>query len=477
MTTFDQAIFTSVRSPMGEGYRVIAASKGVRPEEKQFITRCSPSHNGLCVSATSTADAGRDICGAAFYRLPTGRLCVAVSSPAGAEHTGRGGQKVYTHNLLMSVEDFARWQHNPFHVLRAMVKAGMHEPCLKPPTTLPDVEWAEPTDVSMPERLDVHEALVQGCGGRTLVNLLNGNRVIVNLDDHWVETAEAILLGIPSSMRADVSLTAGLVFSVGRTHQLVLLADRKGTLTRKRLTGQSVEFLESGDSLAEESSKSAWLEFVSRHWLEGRWQQLALRTARPLRDPGTNGRECIGRIYNDTDAVSSLAWPKLTAMASEYLSRAAAEDESELINEFLNAAQRELVQRCARASWSELSAHWHGLTQFFQTGRGAEFALPVVERALRVSGATPLDVAGGVLDVARTGPVDTIQATWKPIEEAALQQLITWSESAPSDQLDRLFDLCEQFQTVRPGSEIVTKLAERCTALREAREQSAGSTS
>ena len=44
----DQAIFTSIRTPMGEGYRIIAASRGVRPEEKQLITRRSPSHGALC---------------------------------------------------------------------------------------------------------------------------------------------------------------------------------------------------------------------------------------------------------------------------------------------------------------------------------------------------------------------------------------------------------------------------------------------
>ena len=46
--TCDQAIFTSIRGPMGEGYRIVAASRGLRPEEKQAITRLSPSHEALC---------------------------------------------------------------------------------------------------------------------------------------------------------------------------------------------------------------------------------------------------------------------------------------------------------------------------------------------------------------------------------------------------------------------------------------------
>ena len=54
LLTCDQAIFTSIRTPMGEGYRVIAASRGVRPNEKQSITRNSPSHDSLCVAPSDT---------------------------------------------------------------------------------------------------------------------------------------------------------------------------------------------------------------------------------------------------------------------------------------------------------------------------------------------------------------------------------------------------------------------------------------
>ena len=72
----DQAIFTSVRSPMGEGYRVIAASKGVKPKEKQEITRNSPSHDALCISLEDDRHDGP--LAAAFYPLETGRLAVSV---------------------------------------------------------------------------------------------------------------------------------------------------------------------------------------------------------------------------------------------------------------------------------------------------------------------------------------------------------------------------------------------------------------
>ena len=81
--TCDQAIFTSIRTPMGEGYRIIAASRGLRPEEKQAITRSSPSHDSLCWPADKGTEETENRYGAAFYPLPTGRFCVALSCYGG----------------------------------------------------------------------------------------------------------------------------------------------------------------------------------------------------------------------------------------------------------------------------------------------------------------------------------------------------------------------------------------------------------
>ena len=46
----EQAVFTSTRMPTGEGYRITACSRGLRPDIKQVITRHSPSEDALCWS-------------------------------------------------------------------------------------------------------------------------------------------------------------------------------------------------------------------------------------------------------------------------------------------------------------------------------------------------------------------------------------------------------------------------------------------
>ena len=70
--TCDQAIFTSVRTPMGEGYRIIAASRGLSSPEKQAITRMSPSHGALCVSPVGEEGSQVDPSAASFYALLSG---------------------------------------------------------------------------------------------------------------------------------------------------------------------------------------------------------------------------------------------------------------------------------------------------------------------------------------------------------------------------------------------------------------------
>ena len=111
--TCDQAVFTSVRTPTGEGYRIIAASRGLTAEEKRAITQNAPSHNGLYDQSASAR-------AVAFYPLPTGRLCAACPCSAGSEHTGRGGTRVYTFSVIFAAEDFPAIRFNPFHIFRAI---------------------------------------------------------------------------------------------------------------------------------------------------------------------------------------------------------------------------------------------------------------------------------------------------------------------------------------------------------------------
>ena len=169
----DQAIFTSVRTPMGEGYRIIAASRGLRADDKQAITRHCPSHEGLCHEAPRPGDPAPAPEAAAFYGLPSGHLCAALSCFAGAEHTGRGGQRVYTQCAVFDEEDFERCGYNAFSVIRAMVAAGLTSPKLKPANPLPDLQLFVHASVDELAGLALHPGLGADCRCRILQGLFD----------------------------------------------------------------------------------------------------------------------------------------------------------------------------------------------------------------------------------------------------------------------------------------------------------------
>ena len=129
----EHAVFTSIRSPLGEGYRLIASSAGISAEEKKEIIRRSPSHGSLCESASSSR-------ALSSYSLASGRQVVAISCFAGREHTGRGGHRVYTNITVLDGPQFRHFNWDPILVQTAVVDALGEEPNLKPPAMLPRLE-------------------------------------------------------------------------------------------------------------------------------------------------------------------------------------------------------------------------------------------------------------------------------------------------------------------------------------------------
>ncbi len=90
----EQAVFTSIRSPWGRGYRIVAASAGISPDEKREIVQRAPSHQSLC-------DASPQGRGLASFAMQSGRRCVFLTQNAGVEHSARGDFRVHTHVLVL----------------------------------------------------------------------------------------------------------------------------------------------------------------------------------------------------------------------------------------------------------------------------------------------------------------------------------------------------------------------------------------
>lgn len=462
----DQAIFTSIRTPTGEGYRIIAASRGLRPDEKQKITRSSPSHDSLCAPPAGDKDGSPGPHGAAFYPLPSARICVAFSCYAGAEHTGRGGQRVYTHNVVLAPEELARCGWNPFALLRAMGEAGVATPQLKPPTVLPELTLALPDGIGQANHLTLNPALSTPWRCCILDGLLDGGSFVVNLTDGWIESGEVLFMGLPAPLRSNMSFSGGLRFSIGRSHRLSLLRDDQG-ITKSRVAGKPLRYIDPASMPQPETPRSGWVSFVERHWGRQDLAKLAQRTSQDFRDTTPTGCERIGRLYDAIDRAADIKTPALLALASEHLNEPNDDVVANLAAELAVTVQAELLARFPKLSWDEVHRYWHALCDIWRASEeGYRFAQPLIDRALAVAAEHgSVFAAEAALELARSAPAHADATTMSALFDRVLTRA---AESAPLDShrdRDTLRRLFEQWRRVRPQCPIVARFGERLHAV------------
>ncbi len=461
----DQAIFTSVRTPMGEGYRIVAASRGLRPEEKQTITRFSPSHEALCPLAMGVT-AADGIHAAAFYALPTKRLCVACSCDAGAEHTGRGGLRVYTHNVIFEESELEKCGFNPFAIARAMAELGLTTPQLQSPPTLPELELPIPDSVTAVPSMARAESLSSAWRRHVLEALLADRSLILNITGDWLGVAETLLMGLPGPVRRSVSLAAGLRFSVSRCHRLSLLSDDQSH-ARSRIAGKKIEYVDPTLSDEPQPSDSAWLRFVERHLSCGDIKGLAHRTSRPFESVSLEAREHIGQLYNEIDTVPQTNTRALLENATRHLSVPEQGVEASIVAELVVATQRTLLDRLNRMSWDDGRQHWPVVVQIWrQSEEGYLFAAPLIEGLLALAERThPIVAAEAALTLAQSPPPPTGAQDRTVMVDRVLARLADWAEQAPDSNLEKLGGLCRQWRALRPTCPALDRIERRHRAM------------
>jgi len=454
----DQAIFTSVRTPMGEGYRVIAAGKGIKPNEKQAITRNSPSHDALCADLGDAQAEGP--LAAAFYLVDTGRLALSVSGFAGSEHTGRGGGRVYTTIVVFAAEDFARCGYNPFHVLRAMLAAGACEPQLQPPAVLPELTLT--VSVSEEPRLSA-PPLVPNVRVQVLRNLFDGKNTVVNMPGRWLETAEALLLALPGPLRADVSFSAGMHFSMSRMHHLELLFDDKGK-ARLRTTGQKVQYVDSESDDIVAPPRSAWFDFVERCYAADMLTKLARRTSRAYDDCTLEACDRIGHTFEVIEQVPQMDCPAMLEQAAQSLDASAPGVEAEAHAELQSVLQRHLLERLAVAPMPVAEDLWHAVLVIWRAGGAYEvFARPLVVRmAAHLAQLDPLTAALVVADI--VGDIDRHPepAAFASMIDEVLSRFLLWSRQSAPDEREQAVEVARRWQQLRPDSDTASQIVDAC---------------
>ncbi len=266
----EHAVFTSVRSPWGRGYRIIAVSPGISADEKREIVQRAPSHQSIC-------DASPHGCGLASFTMESGRRCLFLAQNAGLEHSARGDYRVHTHVLVMEPATYRRLRCDPLAVASA-ARAALGDDWLNahPPPDLARLELdartaadGGRTDRTLAPSADDVDGLIT-----VLSRLLRGRRVLVHGPPDPLRVLAWIWSGAPAAVRDALSLSCGLRFSPGRNFPLLLT----GVMHSAR---QPIGLDHDFDVVAwraadppHASDFDRWLSFVRGRWAAGQLAQL-----------------------------------------------------------------------------------------------------------------------------------------------------------------------------------------------------------
>ncbi len=206
--TVDQCVFTSVRSPMGEGYRIIAKTSGIKPEEAAELPQRAPSHGGLC-------EKDEHATGMLAFQLASGRYAIGFARHAGREHTARGGLRAHTHFVVIDETDYSAFNFDPWAVAAAIRLADDDKPLLKARPQFSKIDLIPEVTLNY-EQVAEHDP-------RALMSIvrmfLGTDTIVVDRNDYSIEMAWLAWRLTPAFARKSRSVSDGICFAPARTIQ------------------------------------------------------------------------------------------------------------------------------------------------------------------------------------------------------------------------------------------------------------------
>ncbi|UCD30425.1 MAG: hypothetical protein JSV03_08150, partial [Planctomycetota bacterium] len=304
----DQVIFTSLRSSTSQGYRIVAASPSVRHDEKDEITRRSPSHESLF-------SCEGDPCGLLVYELSSGRYCIAYSCHAGREQSSRGGQRVYTHMVLLNREDYQHFDYDPVRIHALLSSLFTQQgPLLKAPRRL------EP--LSLP--LNGFETLPMGLSARTEWIWAVANGLLENQKIMLVGATEPLpllqwaLLSLPLCLRRRIDISVGIKFSSNRQTQLILLPVDKDIKPRV-VAERNIKLWRADSELPCFAGLfETWFKLLQRWWNQNRLAEIIHLTSKVCADAPLDALPRIAAICEDLDRVKTADADLLEKLVGSY---------------------------------------------------------------------------------------------------------------------------------------------------------------
>lgn len=253
----EQAIFTSRRTSSAEGYHLVARGAGIHDDIARELTVWSPTHDSL-YEETLTAGSLN------FFPLSGGEYCLARTTAAGGEYSGRSGQEIYTQCLIFSTELLERFANNPFAIERATVAAGNWQVLDQiPPSPLPSIKLlgrAKAFDAkSLPE---LGTAATQQAVVGLLDAILTAEPVGVVYQGSLERLLAMAVACLPTFYRTHISFTTGLQLSPRRPFQVNCLPTDEAA--RRNLLRHRPLHVYDPRVTTQDSARHAWAAAVER---------------------------------------------------------------------------------------------------------------------------------------------------------------------------------------------------------------------
>jgi hypothetical protein len=289
----EQAVFASARTSHGDGYQLLAKSRGISASLAREISRWCPTHDSLLNPRPSARSIN-------FHPLSDGLVCLARTVAAGEEHSRRGGPRVLTHCLVTDDDAFGRLGNNPL-VLMTAATWELPSPGHATPSCLPPVACGQTAGTVDRQALDGRFRAVAAL----LDAALTSERVGIVSPGEAIALLEAFFNVLPPAARVAQSFSSGLVYSPRRPFRLVFAPDDK--VVQRRWARQYglgiVDLTRLTDSRW--SPCHGWAEFVLRACESGAAETVAKAVGTPGL-PGdvialdSFGRECLEHLQTST---------------------------------------------------------------------------------------------------------------------------------------------------------------------------------
>jgi hypothetical protein len=473
----DQAVFTCIRSPTSQGYRVIAASPGVRPNESAEVMKHAPSGDGLCEDSD-------DAVGVTYVRFKSGRHCVMHSQYAGKEPTGRGGRRTYTRVVFLDDSTYALFTNNPFSVVRAAATADALRVDVQREQKLPQLVLTANRECdALPL---VRSTLSVGAGWLAFLvdRLLGKDNLVVRIVSAAIDVAEATLLALPWPARAGVAISAGVRFAPNRNNRLMTVTEEVDR-TRQLLRGQAVCLHDAVTSGPPAEPAHDWAKAIQILLEHDRGADVVTWTTVDFTREDTPSLSGIGRLVLDTYAAETVPSPEAIQLAAQHApSRESSPLQGKLQRGMMRQVERRVSQELLVAGRGGIEGIWTILSGLPQDGDDlCGFVDRLTEAALtRMSEIELLEAVRLVIHASAKSRLDLTRPRFAPMRQRLMWLVADWASRAKRPEALEAREVMKKWFTCfdkKDGDAIAARFAidARLERLDELDAQAAGSPS